>query len=139
MGMSLQLTPLASLFDSLFRLHKIRKRPKLYYKDVLSITSNHFIARVLNTSITENVSLANNYISKNNITHIGIDKLLEFFPKNRILIALLFGDWENNSRNGLKKCKLIIQELKNHLNDNLYNQDPLQDAKIAFGDSPHDN
>jgi len=118
MGMSLQLAPLASLFDSLFRLHKILKRPKLYYKDVLSITSNHFIARVLNTSITENVSLANNYISKNNITHIGIDKLLEFFPTNRILIALLFDDWENNSQNGLKKCKLIIQELKNHLNDN---------------------
>ncbi len=118
MGMSLQIAPIASLFDSLFQLHKLDKRRELYYKDVLSITSNHFIARVLNTSVTENISLANNYISKNNITHIAIDKLFELFPKNRELIELLFGDWENNSRNGLKKCNRIIQVLKNNLNVN---------------------
>jgi len=118
MGMSLHLAPLASLFESLFRLHKTGVKSKLYYKDVLSITSNHFIASALNTSTTENVSLAHDFISKNNITLIGIDKLLELFPGNKLLIELLFGDWENCSKNGLKKCKRIIQEVKNHLNDN---------------------
>ena len=118
MGMSLQLTPLASLFDSLFRLHKIERRPELYYKDVLSIISNNFVATVLNANSTENVSLAYNYISKNNVTHISVEKLLEFFPNNEILIELLFSDWENTSRNAIKNCKLIIQVLKNYLNDN---------------------
>ena len=115
MGMPLHLVPLASLFDSLFQLHKVSKNSKIYFKDVISIISNPFLAPILNINKDENTTVAHNYISKNNITHIGLDKLKTLFPNNESLIGLLFEEWQNSSKAGLENCKAIIQKIKINL------------------------
>ena len=115
MGMPLHLAPLASLFDSLFQLHKTTKNSKIYFKDIISITSSPYVAPILNISKIENTAVIHNYLSKNNITHVKLEKLKSLFVSNKSLIESLFGSWRNSSKVGLENCKGIIQQIKNHL------------------------
>lgn len=116
MGMPLQQTPLASLFNSLFLLHKTGYTTnKVYFKDAISILSNPYIAQILNYSEANTVHRALHFISDNNITHLSIKKLRDLFQANPQLIDLLFGDWKNDSAIGLENCKSIINIIKSKL------------------------
>jgi len=117
MGLSLKEIPLASLFELLFRIHKNPGQSNLYYKHVLSLTSNPFISQVLDINESENISEVHQIISKNNITYIGLDQLKAYFPSNAGLIDLLFCSWKSSSRLALKNCKEIIKHIKKSLNE----------------------
>jgi hypothetical protein len=117
MGMPMRLAPLASLFNALFELHKSAKTSKVYYKDVISITSNPFISGVLEVGPNENITSAHNHISKNNITHVELEQLRNLFPNNSEIIELLFGNWKNSSKVAVENCKKIVKKIKAHLNE----------------------
>ncbi|RZV58155.1 MAG: PD-(D/E)XK nuclease family protein, partial [Flavobacteriaceae bacterium] len=117
MGLSLKDIPLASLFELLFRIHKVPDQANLYYKHVLSLTSNPFISQILNINETENIAEVHQIISKNNITYIGLDQLKSNFPSNTELIDLLFSSWNGDSLFAIKNCKEIIRHIKNCLSD----------------------
>ncbi len=130
MGMPLHLAPMASLFDMLFMFHKGEQKSKLYYKDVISITSNPFIGSILNINDTENTALAHEHISRNNITRISLDKLKSLFSSNKSLINALFCNWNNSSKLGLEYCKKIIHHIK--LNLEKEKQDNLLSLEYLF-------
>jgi len=120
MGLPLGSIPMASLFESLFRLHK-SDTLTLYYKDVISILSNQFIKPLF---LTENNDVADQIIyeiQQNNISYIPVTKLKTLANTKSELINLLFGSWENNSKTALKKCTQLILEIKKSLNQNKQN------------------
>ena len=117
MGLPLGSIPMASLFESLFRLHK-SDAPTLYYKDVISILSNQFIKPLFNAE-KSNVSDQIIYeIQQNNISYISINKLKTLSNTKSEIIDILFGSWHNNSETALKKCALLILEIKISLDKN---------------------
>jgi hypothetical protein len=117
MGLPLRSIPMASLFEDLFKLHKADS-PSLYYKDVISILSNQFVKPLFKTE-NKNVSDQIIYdIQLNNISYVSISKLKTLADTKSEVIDLLFGSWQNNSEIALKKCTLLILEIKNSLDQN---------------------
>ncbi|WP_033959412.1 PD-(D/E)XK nuclease family protein [Psychroserpens jangbogonensis] len=117
MGLPLGTIPMASLFESLFKLHK-SDSPTLYHKDVISILSNQFVKPLFNIE-NSNVSDKIIYeIQQNNISYISIDKLKTLGSTKSEILELLFGSWQNNSENALKKCTQLILEIKDSLDQN---------------------
>ena len=117
MGLPLGSIPMASLFEDLFKLHK-SDSTTFYYKDVVSILSNHFVKPLFETD-DKNISNQIIYdIQQNNISYLSIHKLKTLADTKSELIELLFGSWQNNSEIALKKCASLILEIKSVLDQN---------------------
>jgi hypothetical protein len=137
MGLPLRNIPVASLFESLFNLHK-SDSATLYYKDIISILSNQFIKSLFNT---ENGNISDEIIDEiqqNNISYITVDNLKTLAKEKSNIIMLLFGSWHNNSEIALHKCAQLIFELKQSLDekkhDNLLALEYLYRFNVIFNE-----
>ncbi|QDO93246.1 PD-(D/E)XK nuclease family protein [Formosa sediminum] len=115
MGFPLKSIPLASLFESLFNLHK--NNPKaFYYKDVISILSHQFIRLLLLDNQIDHATKLIETIQSNNIVFITSSELMELSDVFKPVLTLLFESWGNSAAKALSNSKAFILVLKNHLN-----------------------
>jgi hypothetical protein len=105
MGLPLDSIPLASLFEALFKIHKVDSK-QLYYKDVIAILSHQFIIPLIEAnSIID-------YLQKNNVVYISYDNLKALIPNGKVIIKQLFQSWDNNPDKAIKSCSGLILSLK---------------------------
>ncbi|WP_299776470.1 PD-(D/E)XK nuclease family protein [uncultured Formosa sp.] len=116
MGFPLKSIPLASLFESLFNLHK--NNPKsFYYKDIISILSHQFIRPLFLHKSKDVATALIETIQKNNIVFLTEQDLVALCDSFKDVIALLFGSWSNNATTALGCSKSLIFAIKDHLNE----------------------
>ncbi|RNC88074.1 MAG: PD-(D/E)XK nuclease family protein [Winogradskyella sp.] len=112
MGLKLSSVPLASLFDDLFRIHKLPSS-RFYYKDVIKILSHQMLNYVLKsrTAIIQ-------ALHKNNITYLTKDNLLEFSEDtDTVLLNLLFSNWGESISKSIDTCLKLIYTIKEGIGD----------------------
>ena len=114
MGLPLKSIPLASLFELLFTLHK-SATSKLYYKDVINVLSNPFIAPLFDNNNTNGAEDFIEYTQLNNTVYITIDTIKTVISHHHELIDLLFSNWQAQPKTVLKNCTELIHTLKRHL------------------------
>ncbi|WP_370477276.1 PD-(D/E)XK nuclease family protein [Tamlana flava] len=117
MGFPLKSIPLASLFESLFHLHKASSNT-FYYKDVVKIISHQFIKPLFNIENTDYASLINEIIETNNLVYLTKDKLEEITNKSVNIIDLLFSPWQKSIETALQNCSKLILAIKSYLDEN---------------------
>ena len=114
MGFPLKSIPLASLFESLFNIHK--STPKtFYYKDVVSILSHQFIRPLLDVDAIDYASKIIETINDNNLIYLSSSRLEELSGPNNALIKLLFTGWQDGIAHVLSKCSQLILTIKAYL------------------------
>ena len=107
MGLPLKYIPIASLFEQLFTIHKI-KIERFYYKDVIAILSHQMIQYIFESS--ENITKT---IQKNNISYLSIDDILKLSKESdKDIIQLLFGDWQISIGQNINNCIKLIHLVK---------------------------
>ncbi|MDG5490966.1 PD-(D/E)XK nuclease family protein [Psychroserpens sp. SPM9] len=116
MGLPLRVIPLASLFETLFYIHKSASQ-NLYYKDVINVLSNPFINSLLNQDAEEIIK----YIRTNNKTYLGLEHLKQLTPQHKDIIDLLFGSWADTPNIAIKNCSKLILKLKSDLDTDKQN------------------
>ncbi|WP_066222680.1 PD-(D/E)XK nuclease family protein [Formosa haliotis] len=117
MGFPLKSIPLASLFESLFNLHK--NNPKsFYFKDVISILSHQYIRPLFILNEKDYATQLIETIQTNNIVFLTDKKLLALCEPFKELITVLFGGWRNNAGEALKQVRSLIFILKTYLDLN---------------------
>ena len=114
MGFPLKLIPLASLFDQLLLLHKDSKTA-FYYKDVISILSNEFIAPILKSDKGKSITKIIESIQINNLVFLTKDKIQSLFDVDNPLIELVFTTWKKDASLAITNCQKLILNLKNNL------------------------
>ncbi len=114
MGFPLKTIPLASLFESLFSLHK--SSPKtFYYKDVVAVLSHQFIRPLLEIDGIDYASVVIETINNNNLIYLTNSRLQEISGPNKKLIELLFSGWNKSIDAVLNKCNNLILTIKSYL------------------------
>ena len=116
MGFPLKSIPLASLFDALFKLHKINSN-SFYYKDVINIISHQFIKPLLYIKGIDYSSKIVETIDNNNLVYLNKDRLSKITKQNSV-IDLLFSNWQNSIPLDLESCSKLILEVKYALDKN---------------------
>ncbi|MHA7942363.1 PD-(D/E)XK nuclease family protein [Formosa sp. 3Alg 14/1] len=115
MGFPLKSIPLASLFESLFKLHK--NNPKsFYYKDVISIVSHQFVRPLFIQDKEDFATALIETIQTNNIVFLTCQHLVELCEPFKDVLELLFKAWDNNATKALSQSKSLIFALKEYLN-----------------------
>ncbi|GAA4268930.1 PD-(D/E)XK nuclease family protein [Hyunsoonleella aestuarii] len=114
MGFPLKSTPLTSLFDALFLLHKNGSH-LFYHKDIIKIISHQFVRPLLVEEHHDYASKLIEAINENNYIYLNITQLKEITPNRNGIIDLLFTDWSNSIENILKKCSQLILTIKENL------------------------
>ncbi|XCF06393.1 PD-(D/E)XK nuclease family protein [Tamlana crocina] len=117
MGFPLKSIPLATLFESLFLLHK-HSPTTFYYKDVVKIISHQFIKPLFFVENTDYSSVITETIDQNNLVYLKKEKLNEITPKGENIIDLLFSNWGTSVENTLENCTNLILLIKQHLDKN---------------------
>jgi len=117
MGFPLKSIPLASLFESLFSLHKNPSK-SFYYKDVINIISNQFIRPIFYINDTDYASKIIETIEANNIIYLTTDRLKQIADNAETIIDVLFTNWETSIDKALKNCSHLILIIKNNLAEN---------------------
>ena len=117
MGFPLKSIPLASLFESLFHLHKASVKT-FYYKDVINILSHQFIRPLLYFEDIDYASIIIETIDQNNLVYLSTDRLKQIANKTANIIDILFANWDKSINNVLENCEQLIIIIKNHLNEN---------------------
>ncbi|WP_396602497.1 PD-(D/E)XK nuclease family protein [Algibacter sp. R77976] len=117
MGFPLKTIPLASLFDSLFRLHKTNSN-SFYYRDVINIISHQDIRPLFVIDDIDYSSKIIKTIDKNNLVFLTKDRLLKIADKAHNIIELLFSNWGNSILVPLESCSKLILSVKAHLDKN---------------------
>ncbi len=126
MGLAIQFTPLASLFETLFRAHQL-KSDRWYYKDIIGLLSHHYVKPLFETTSTNGADALVNYIQDHNITYATADQLKLWTTSNDSDIDLLFGSWEDTPKRAIAKCLELIYKLKHYFdNDQTKYQLPLE-------------
>lgn len=114
MGLPLKSIPLASLFQSLFEIHK--KGSKIFYfKDVIKIISHQFIRPLFVDAHKDFALNILNTINSNNLVYITLEQLKTMIYQCHDLLDLLFSNWEVSVEHAIAKCSTLILALKNHL------------------------
>lgn len=114
MGLSLRTVPLASLFEELFRIYKLKSK-NYYFKDVITVLSNQMTQHALHSS---QVIIKN--IKKNNITYLTKEDLQKLADKrDSPIIEVLFGDWQKSITQNIENCLKIIFKIKKALETSL--------------------
>ncbi|PWH84022.1 PD-(D/E)XK nuclease family protein [Algibacter marinivivus] len=117
MGFPLKSIPLASLFDSLFKLHKINSN-SFYYKDVINIIAHQFIRPLLNVDGIDYASKIIKTIENNNLVYPNKDRLKRMINTDENILDLLFSNWENSIILALENCSKLILTIKSSLDKN---------------------
>ncbi|WOD44939.1 PD-(D/E)XK nuclease family protein [Hwangdonia lutea] len=117
MGFPLKSIPLASLFESLFKLHKNPSK-SFYYKDVVNIIAHQFIRPLFYVDDTDYASKLIETIEANNIIYLTPDRLKQIVPKADTIIDMLFSNWQTSTDEALKNCSQLILIIKNDLTEN---------------------
>ncbi len=116
MGFPLKSIPLASLFESLFNLHK-KSSKSFYYKDIINITSHQFIRPLLYFEDIDYASKIVETIEVNNIIYLTPNRLKQIAIKAEAIIDILFTNWETSIDGALKNCSQLILIIKNDLTE----------------------
>ncbi|MCB0461926.1 MAG: PD-(D/E)XK nuclease family protein [Flavobacteriaceae bacterium] len=112
MGFPLKDTPLTSLFEQLFIMHS-QSESSFYFKDVISIVSHQYIRPLFKISDKDEASELIKHIQQNNLVFISESKLLSISSKNKPIISLLFGNWNNQPKTAISNILRIIISIKN--------------------------
>ncbi len=116
MGFPLKSIPLASLFESLFYLHKNASK-SFYHKDVITIISHQFTRPLFQNASKDFASIIVETIESNNLIYISIDRLKTLAEDTSEIIDLLF-NWNIPIDSVLKKCSQLILLIKDYLDEN---------------------
>jgi len=114
MGFPLKSIPLASLFDAIFKIHKIESN-SFYYKDIINIITHQFIRPLFYVDGIDYASKIIETIDGNNLVYINVARLKHITDKNILIIDLLFSNWGETIAFALKNCSQIILTIKNYL------------------------
>ena len=108
MGVSLKTFPVSVFFNKLLLLHDTSNE-LFHYKEVIAILNHPIVSKLYSDS----AQLING-ITKNNITYLSFQKILELsINKNDEILSLLFKDWKDNSAKAIGSCIQLILRLKN--------------------------
>jgi len=116
MGFPLSAIPLASLFEQLFELHK-NNTGDFHFKDVIALLSHQFTRPLFNNEGINSTDYIIEKIHLNNLVFLKSSELIELAPKQKHLISLLFGNWNNSPKMALKNVQELIMFIKNYLKD----------------------
>lgn len=120
MGSSLKSTPLASLFNFLFTIHK-NGEDTYYFKDVENLLSHPFILPLFETSSSQNEARSIvSSLRKQNHIYISYDKLLDLSKESKETIELLFKPWQQQPEKALQCCLDLIYLSKATLDTQLH-------------------
>jgi ATP-dependent helicase/nuclease subunit B len=126
MGLPLKAIPLASLFESLFSVHK-STTTTLYYKDIINLLSNPFVMPLFDSEVSNSAEELINHIQLNNKVYLNIESIKEVIPNNINLIEILFTNWEDQPKTALQQCSKLIYLIKINLeHDKTNNRLPLE-------------
>lgn len=114
MGLPLKTIPLATLFELLFKIHKV-KTDVLYYKDVVNLLSHQFIKPLFNDASKNYADEIIEYIQTNNVIQISVEKLKTLTQQKEKYIEILFESWNDNPNIAIEKCSQIILIIKTFL------------------------
>lgn len=114
MGFPLKSIPLASLFDSLFQIHK-NSSTSFYFKDVINVLSHQFIRLLFFIDNTDYASKIIETIDTNNLVYLTTERLKQIADKSNQVIELLFKNWNKSIEIALKNCSQLIIKIKNEL------------------------
>lgn len=117
MGFPLKSIPLASLFESLFRLHKTPSNT-FYYKDVINIIAHQFIRPLFYKDSIDYASKIIETIEVNNIIYVTTQRLKQIAVSSDYLIDILFSNWGQTIDLILKNCSDLIMQVKTNLDIN---------------------
>ncbi|MFD0834892.1 PD-(D/E)XK nuclease family protein [Mariniflexile aquimaris] len=117
MGFPLKSIPLASLFESLFHLHKNPSKA-FYYKDVINIIAHQFIRPLFYEDSIDYASKIIETIESNNIIYVSTERLKQMAPLHEDLINIVFSNWDQSIEKTLKNCSALILIIKSHLDSN---------------------
>lgn len=117
MGFPLKSIPLASLFEQLFRIHKLPSKT-FYYKDVVNILSHQFIRPLFEVDNIDFASKIIETINDNNLTYLTTQRLKELSKSQDYLLDLLFTDWSLSIETVLNKCSSLVLTIKAFLDLN---------------------
>nr|WP_299333849.1 PD-(D/E)XK nuclease family protein [uncultured Psychroserpens sp.] len=120
MGLPLKVIPLASLFETLFSIHKSLK-PILYYKDVINVLSNQYVISLFENETSNTAEQIINHIQLNNKVYMSIEDLKELALDHKDIITMLFGVWEDNTNKAIKNCSRLIAKIKAKLDEDKAN------------------
>lgn len=112
MGMPLKSIPLATLFETLFKLHKSQKK-SFYYKDVIAVVSNPYIKPLFVENDVEHSFNIELHIRQNNVIYLTLDSLYNICKTKTDLINLLFGEWNDSPNNAIQNVLKLIMRIKN--------------------------
>lgn len=108
MGLPLKDVPIATLFEQIFTIHKLKSN-LFYCKDVIAIISNQIIQTILSSS--QNIIKV---IQQNNIAYLSLDDIFELGEtEDKTVLKLIFGDWHQRLDDNIQKCISIIHLAKN--------------------------
>ncbi|WP_040279497.1 PD-(D/E)XK nuclease family protein [Psychroserpens damuponensis] len=116
MGLPLKAIPLASLFESLFNIHKTTSR-QLYYKDIINLLSNPFVNPLFEHETSNSAETLINHIQFNNKVYLTVGEIKEIINTHHELIDILFDNWEDQPKKALKNCSKLIYYIKSNLED----------------------
>ncbi len=116
MGFPLKSIPIASLFESLFHLHKTPSNT-FYYKDVINIISHQFIRPLFYVKEVDYATQIIETIDANNLVYLTAERLKLLGDHSKDLIDLLFSNWTQSVNEALKNCSQLILQIKNYLDD----------------------
>lgn len=114
MGLPLKVIPIASLFESLFNIHKTGTQ-QLYYKNVIDVLSNQHILSLFESEISNEAEQIINHIQQHNKTYLTLEDLKVLSHNHKDIIELLFGPWQDHPKKAIKNCVLLIEKIKSHL------------------------
>ena len=114
MGLPLKSIPLASLFESLFNIHKSISL-NLYYKDIINLLSNPFVMPLFDNETSNSAEQLINHIQVNNKVYLTLANIKEVISDHSDLIDILFDNWEDQPEKALKNCSSLIYKIKTSL------------------------
>lgn len=122
MGFPLKSIPLASVFDTLFQLHK-NSNNTYYYKDITKIVTHQFIRPLFSVNEIDYTAILIETIDTNNLVYLDEIRLKKIAGPTDFMIDLLFSNWGKSVEVALKKCSQLILHIKSSLekskNENL--------------------
>ena len=114
MGLELKFTPLASVFELLFKVHQ-NNNSSYYYKDIISILSHSMIYQLFESAKGNRANILLNHIQKNNLIYLTSAQLKSIDTNSSELIDLIFESWAIDPVIGLERCRQLIFEIKNKI------------------------
>ena len=113
MGYPLKDTPLTSLFNELFVIHS-QEKSAFYYKDVISILSHQYIRPLFQTHQKNSADDLILHIQQYNLVYLPESKILSLIDDHKVIISLLFGNWNNNPETAITNSLSLIMAIKNN-------------------------